>query len=228
MRSLAVVGLLLLAAAPRSAGAQIFPGEAAPSSAFPNAFALSLTATTSGDLRATRVFTDSANGCVPCIRYHSLTGGLGLAIRLQFAMGRRTGLRFGASLSGPKPKRRTPNGSQVVIDPNRLSLARGEIVMMFRLKPHVPIYFGIGPSFARFTPGPVPGQPEITEIGGVGVVGIDHQISPKLGTRVEFAFYGTKPKNTGLTSEYTLPALAIDGQLSIGAVLFLQPVVRPR
>lgn len=225
MRSIVLTACALLCGG--SVAAQIFPGDVPQPPAFPTALTLSATGAFGADLRAFRDYADTL--CFPqlCHRTFAVTGGLGLAARFQAPIGRRTGLRLGVVVSGPKRKLQSANGTQLLIT-DRLSLLRGEMLLMFRLKPQVPIYFGAGPTFARFSPGPVPGQNDITEVGVAGVVGIDHLVSKTVATRVEWSLYGTKPKTTGLNSEYSPPSLALDSQISFGVNFYLQPVIRDK
>ena len=225
MRSVVLTACALLCAG--SAAAQIFPGDVPKPPAFPTAFSFAGTGAFGADLRAYRDYADTL--CFPqlCHRQFAVTGGLGLAARFQVPVGRRTGLRAGVVVSGPKRKLQSANGNQFLVT-DKLSLIRGEIFLMFRLKPQVPIYFGAGPTFARFSPGPVPGQSDITEMGVGGVIGIDHQISKTVATRFEWGLYGTKPKTTGLNSEYSPPSLALDTQISFGVNFYLQPVIRDK
>jgi hypothetical protein len=61
----------------------------------------------------------------------------------------------------------------------------------------------------------------VTEIGGAFAVGIDHQMSPSVGTRLEFTGFVMKPnasgiQSPGVQSEYHAHAHAFDGQISFG------------
>jgi len=223
MRSVAIAAAIALGAGSQAAHAQIFPGEGPAPTAFPSAFSFSLLAAFAGDLRVTHTYVDSAAACLPCTILHSTTGTMGLAVRYQMPIGPRTGVRFGATISGPKRKRRDINANQVLVESTRLRLFRGEMLLMFKLKPQVPIYFGVGGSVASFSPGPLAGQQDITELGGAAVIGVDKAMGARVATRFEWTLYGTKPKTTGLNSEFVAEGLALDSQMSFGVNLYLRP-----
>jgi len=127
----------------------------------------------------------------------------------------------GASATHPGRRVSTRDGSQVVVPPENVTLLRVDGEVLFRLKSQVPVYFGLGATFASYSPGTVPNQGPVTEVGGVFAVGIDHQMSPTIGTRVEFTGFVMKPsasgiQSPGVQSEYHAHSTAFDGQLSFG------------
>lgn len=217
-----------------SAQAPLFPGDSAQAPAFPTAITLTALGVMAGGQRATRTypatpgFPDVACDSVTCRTAHSLTGAVGLGARLQAPLGPRLGFRLGVSYSAPKRKVRTQGAGGTFIGAEHLTLIRGEALLLVRLKPQVPVYFGAGAAMARYTPGAVapastPGPGATTEFGGAILLGIDRRLKPSLGTRLEWTGFFLVPSSSGLSSEFDMKGLAFDGQLSFGLNLFLKP-----
>ena len=222
MRNLALLLLAGLFAQPSAA--QGFPGDEPKSPGFPTALTLSLLAGFGGH-RATRHWIDIADpdcDSIPCASEHRIGGSLGLAARFQMNLGPRTGLRFGASYSAPRQKiSRTEPTRQTRIG-DRVSVTRGEALLLFRLKPRVPVYFGAGLAMASFTPGPVFGQDGAVEFGAMLVVGIDRKVTARIGTRAEWTVYLMRPSADFISPEFEATALAFDSHVSFGAHFFLK------
>lgn len=229
-RALAVLLLGALEVAPVLAAAQAFPGEAPRPPAFPTALSAWVMVGWAGQ-RSTRTYRvgpldppdPACDTNFNCHTEHLLTGTPGLGARFQTSLTVRTGIRFGLSISGPKRKLGGRKGLTVAIDTARLNLLRGEALFLFRLKQHVPVFFGVGGALARFSPGPVRSQDDVTEYGGALAVGYDHRGKGNVGTRVEWTVYLMRPVTTGLSGEYKPPRLAFDHQLSFGVNYFVGP-----
>jgi len=211
------------------AAAQVFPNDQAPRQAFPSAFTLFVFGGFQAS-RITRIYNvhaiDSTDvRCDPiaddCRTIHGLAGAPGIGMRAQFPVTARSGVRLGFSATHPARRMTTRDGSQVLVATENVTLLRLEGLLLFRLKPQVPVYFGLGATLASYTPGPVHDQGPVTELGGAFAVGIDHQMSPNIGTRVEFTGFIMKPnasgiQSPGVQSEYYAHSTAFDGQLSFG------------
>jgi hypothetical protein len=215
---------LLLVVAALCAGriaAQAFPGEPAPPPAFPATFTFFVFGALQAN-QVTRIYgppdpLDAACDSVDCRTLHGLAKAPGLGVRFQFAATPRSGLRLGLSYEHPQRRSETRDGSQVLNAKEHVHLLRAELLLVFRLKRDVPVYFGLGGTAARYSPGPVETQTAVTELGGAFVVGVDGRLSPTVGTRVEFTGLVMKPSvGGGLSSEYHAHALAFDAQLSFG------------
>jgi hypothetical protein len=221
------VALLLLFAALLGgrAVAQVFPNDQAPRPAFPAAFTLFVFGAVQGD-RVTRIYNvglppdpldaacDSAAG--DCRTVHGLAGAAGIGVRGQFPLSARSGIRVGVSASHPGRRVATRDGVLVAVPGEAVTLLRVDGLALFRLKPQVPVYFGFGGSIGFYSAGPVRNQDAVNEVGAAFAVGVDHYISPTVGTRVEFTGFVMKPTAKTLSAEYHAHALAFDGQLSFG------------
>ncbi len=216
--------LMLAALAGGRAAAQVFPQDQAPRPAFPVTF----TPFVFGGFQAARVTriynigtpdpTDAAcdSTAGDCRTIHGVAGTLGVGIRGQVPVTARTGLRVGFSVSHPSRRVSTRDGSQTALSGGKVTLLRAEGLVLFRLKPQVPVYFGLGATFASYSPGPVRAQDPVGEVGGAFAIGVDHHVSPTLGTRVEFTGFVMKPTANSLSAEFHAHSLAFDGQLSFG------------
>ncbi|HET7790768.1 MAG TPA: hypothetical protein VFK78_08235 [Gemmatimonadales bacterium] len=223
MRERAVGLLLALAALARPALAQEMPGEQPPPAAFPTSFTAFVFLGSEGR-RATRVFIDPlVPGCDvnPCSSDQDLSGAPGLGARFQTSVASRAAFRLGVAIGWTHYKIISANGGSSFSPPDRVRLLRADGVLLFRLKPQVPVYFGLGAAIGEFSPGVVINQPDVTEFGGVVVLGIDHRVSPKIGTRFEWTGYLMKPDLTNYPSEYHAPNLALDMQFSFGLNFFV-------
>ena len=224
-RAAVAAALLLVAAAPAAAQVPLFPGDRAQPPAFPTALSVWGLAGFGGQ-RATRRFIDLADpdcDTIPCKSEHRLTGSLGVGARFQTGLSPRMGLRFGVSFSAPSQKARLTEPTRQTRVGDKLSAARGEVLLLMRLKPQVPVYFGLGIALARFSPGPVFGQDGATEVGAALAVGFDHRINPRVGTRTEWTTYLMRPSGDVFSTEYRPTALAFDHQVSFGVSFFLNP-----
>lgn len=230
MRERRAACLLLLAALGGGrAGAQVFPTEGPPRPAFPAIITVYALGGSQGN-RDTRIYDvgapdplDAACDSVDCRTINGLAKAPGLGVRLQLAATPRTGVRVGLSYQHPHRRVETRDGSLVLTANEAVTLLRGELLMLFRLKREVPVYFGLGATAAHFSPGPARTQNAVVEYGGAFVVGVDHAVSPTLGTRVEFAGMLMKPTaGGGLSSEYHPDRLAFDAQISFGVNFLLK------
>jgi hypothetical protein len=211
------------------AAAQVFPNDQAPRAAFPATFTLFVF----GGFQANRITRTYNKGTIDptdarcdsiaddCRSIHGLAGSPGIGMRAQFPVTARSGIRLGVSATHPGRRMSTRDGSQVLVAPENVTLLRVDGLILFRLKPQVPIYFGLGATLASYTPGTVHDQGPVTEVGAAFAVGIDHQMSPTIGTRAEFTGFVMKPNASGIQapavqSEYTAHAHAFDGQISFG------------
>jgi hypothetical protein len=223
MRSLPLALLVTIVVAP--AAAQVFPGDVAPPPAFPTALTVAPLAGFGGS-RATRRWTDITDpdcDTVPCASKHSVGGSLGLAARFQMRLSPRVGLRFGVSYSAPHQKVSQTEPTRQTRIGDRVSVTRGEAMLLFRLKRQVPVFFGAGLAMATFSPGPVFGQDGAVEFGTVFVVGIDRQVTRRIGTRAEWTVYLMRPSTDLFSSEYRATGLAFDNHVSFGAHFLLIP-----
>ena len=223
MRNLPLTLLAALSAAP--AGAQGFPGDPPSAPAFPASVTISALAGFGGH-RATQRYIDSSDvdcDSLPCVSEHHVAGSLGLAARIQMSLSPRVGLRMGASYAAPRRKisRTEPTAQSRIGD--RLSQIRGEALLLFRLRPHVPVFFGAGVTVASFTPGPVFGQDGTLEIGAAFAVGFDRRITRRFGTRVEWTVFLMRPTTDLFDAEFTAAPAAFDHHISFGANFFLNP-----
>jgi hypothetical protein len=221
--------LLLAALLGGRAGAQVFPNDQAPRPAFPSTVTLFVFGSFQAN-RITRIYNvhtidpvDARCDSIAddCRSVHGLAGSPGIGMRAQFPVTMRSGIRLGVSATHPGRRVATRDGSQVVVPPENVTLLRIDGEVLFRLKAQVPVYFGFGATVANYSPGAAQNQGPVTEVGGVFAVGIDHQMSPSIGTRVEFTGFLMKPnaggiQSPGVQSEYHAHSRAFDGQLSFG------------
>jgi hypothetical protein len=221
MRSLPVAwgaALVLCSAAAAPSRAQAFPGDSAVAPAFPTALTLSALAGFGG-LRATQTYIDSSDidcDSVPCVSKHDIGGSLGLAARVQASLGPRMGLRMSVSYGAPRRKVSRTEPTQQSRFADRVGVIRAEALLLFRLKPQVPVFFGAGLAMASFTPGPVFGQDGTLEFGAALAVGFDRRITPRVGTRAEWTVYVMRPSTDLFDAEYEAPAITVDHHLSFG------------
>ena len=225
----AAVLVLLAALVGGRAAAQVFPGDQAPRAAFPATVTVFVFGSFQAN-RVTRIYnvgtivpTDARCDSIAndCRSVHGLSGAAGIGVRAQFPVTARSGIRLGVAATHPGRRVSTRDGSQVLVPPENVTLLRVDGLLLFRLKPRVPVYFGVGASVATYSPGPVKDQGPVTEVGGAFAVGVDHAMSPSVGTRVEFTGFIMKPTAAGMQSpavpsEYHAHGHAFDGQLSFG------------
>ena len=224
MRKAALAALVVLGAAPAVSG-QVLPGEEQRAPAFPSALSIWALAGFGGQ-RATRTYidvTDADCDTVPCVSKHGLSGSIGIGTRFQTPLSPRMGLRFGVSYSAPRQKARRTEPTHQTSLGDRLGMLRGEILLVHRLKPQVPVFFGFGVALASISPGPLFGQDGVTEAGAVVVVGLDRRINPRVGTRIEWTGYFMRPSTRVVSPEFRATWLAFDSQLSFGANFYLNP-----
>lgn len=219
---------LLALAWPVGAAAQAFPGEAPPRPSFPTAVYVYAIGGWTGN-RAVRTYNigqpnpnDPACDTLQCQTVLGAGSAPGVGVRLQLPLSRRAGLRAGLSVAGPKPRIETVDGNIVRLDPSRVAQLRGELLLLFRMKRHAPVFFGLGGAFTRYQPGLAPDQDNATDVGGVVAVGYDAPITPPLGVRVEWTAYLMVPSSTGWPAEYEPKSFAFDHQLSVGLAYYVQ------
>jgi hypothetical protein len=225
MRERRAAPLLLLALLGGGrAAAQVFPSDQAPRAAFPATVTLYVFGGFQG-ARVTRIYNIGTPNPVDaacdstandCRTIHGLGGAPGIGVRGQVPLTMRTGLRLGISVSHPGRRVTTRDGSQVSVPDEKVLLLRAEGLILFRLKPQVPVYFGFGGSVASYSPGPVRAQQAVTEVGGTFAIGVDHSVSPTVSTRVEFTGFVMRPTASGLSTEFHAHSLTFDDQLSLG------------
>ena len=227
----ALAAVLALAAAGPST-AQAFPGEAPRPPSFPTTLAVFATAGWSGD-RAIRTYdvgqpnpADPACDTLQCQTTLGAGSAIGVGGRVQLPISRIAGLRAGLAVSWPPPRIATLDGSQVRTGTARVTLLRGDLMLLFRLKSQAPVFFGLGAAFARFNPGLVSGQEQSTDVGGVAAVGYDHRIKPSLGVRFEWTAYYLIPGTADWPAEYDPESATFDHQFSVGLSYFLKPAER--
>ena len=227
-RSVLAVAVLAIATV-GPAPAQAFPGEAPRPPSFPTALAVFATAGWAGD-RAIRTYDvgqpnpgDPACDSLKCQTTLGAGSSIGVGGRVQLPISRIAGLRAGLAVSWPPPRIATLDGSQVRTGTTRVTLLRGDLMLLFRIKPQAPVFFGVGAAFARFSPGLASGQDQSTDVGGVAAVGYDHRIKPSLGVRFEWTAYYLIPGTADWPAEYDPKSATFDHQFAVGLSYFLTP-----
>src|SRR5262245_6632475 len=132
MRDARLGALVLALAAPLTAVAQGFPGEAPRPPAFPATVSLYLLGTWAGN-RMDRLYdvgfpNPNDPGCdtLQCRTTHGFAGAGGVGARIQVPVTPRVGLRFALQYAAPKPRIATSRGTVVRVDEDRVSSVRGE------------------------------------------------------------------------------------------------------
>jgi hypothetical protein len=224
----AAAAALLAIAWSGPSSAQDFPGEAPQPPAFPTAFSVFASAGWSGD-RAIRTYAvgqpnpgDPACDTLRCQTTLGAGSAIGVGGRVQLPISKVAGLRAGLALSWPPPRIATLDGEQVRTGTTGVTLLRGDLMLLFRVKRRAPVFFGVGAAFARFSPGLAPDQDQSTDLGGVAAVGYDHRASPWLGVRFEWTGYYLVPRTTGWPPEYAPKSSTFDHLLSVGLSYFLK------
>lgn len=150
---------------------------------------------------------------VSCIS-HAVSNTPMVSVDLQVPLARVIGLSVGASAGRP---------ARILCDPgcastDRVTAIRGQAMVLIRLKPRAPIYFGFGASGTRFDPGPVNGQNDATvEWGGSLVVGYDFQLSSRVGGRIAWWNFLSQPDASGLGTAFEVKGLTYDAMIAFGA-----------
>ena len=224
----ALAAAVLAIAGAGAATAQAFPGETSRPPSFPTALGAFVTAGWSGD-RAIRTYdvgqpnpADPACDSLQCQTTLGAGSAIGVGGRVQLPISRIAGLRAGLAVSWPPPRIATLDGSQVRTGTARVTLLRGDLMLLFRFKPQAPVFFGVGAAFARFNPGLAPGQEQSTDVGGVAAVGYDHRIKPSLGLRFEWTAYYLIPGTSDWPVEYDSQSATFDHQLVVGLSYFVK------
>ncbi|HXV90739.1 MAG TPA: hypothetical protein VD707_05175 [Gemmatimonadales bacterium] len=224
----ALAAAVLAIAGAGSSTAQTFPGEAPRPPSFPTTLAVFVTAGWSGD-RAIRTYdvgqpnpADPACDSLKCQTTLGAGSAIGVGGRVQLPISRIAGLRAGLAVSWPPPRIATLDGSQVRTGTARVTLLRGDLMLLFRFKPQAPVFFGVGAALARFNPGLAPDQDQSTDVGGVAAVGYDHRIKPSLGVRFEWTAYYLIPGTADWPAEYDPESAAFDHQFSVGLSYFIK------
>src|SRR6266567_3282350 len=216
--------LLLTALGGGRTAAQVFPNDQTPRAAFPATVTLFVFGGFEG-ARVTRIYNIGTPNPVDaacdstandCRTIHGLGGASGIGVRGQVTLTMRTGLRLGITVAHPGRRVSTREGSQVSVPDESVLLLRAEGMVLFRLKPQVPVFFGLGVGAASDSPGPVRAQEAVTEVGGMLAIGVDHHVSPTVATRVEFTGFVMRPTASGLSTEFHAHSLTFDDQLSLG------------
>ena len=225
---------LWLAAAPVLSGpaaAQAFPGDEPLVPAFPAAVSLHVSGSWNGDRSIRTYGVGSPNPNDPacdtiagkCTEIQGLAGAAGFGARGQFPISPRLGLRLGLSYSSVQGRIELPDGQVTRLTPEKSNLLRAEALFMFRLKPHVPVYFGLGGAVARFNPGPSPGQDVSTEFGAAVAAGYDHRFPApsQFGLRFEWTGYLMVPDDKGAPSEFEAKSVAFDNQIALAVMYYI-------
>ncbi len=217
------VAALLVAVGAGGAAAQAFPGEARRPSSFPTAVYAYLLGGWTGD-RAIRTYNegqpippdDPACDSLRCRTVLGAGSAPGAGLRFQVPVSRRAGVRAGLSIAIPRAEVRTLDGSQVALGGDRIAQMRAEVLLLFRIKPQAPVFFGLGGAFARSNPGLAPAQDNSTDVGGVVTIGLDRPLRPPFTLRLEWTAYLMVPPSSGWPAEYAPKSFAFDHQFSVG------------
>ena len=202
---LALVGLLV---APPAAGQDTARRPVA------RTFRFSLAPYIGLGFRGVRAVQDPMDGtCVsgPCVD-HKIGSGPLIGADAQLPLFGSFGLGLSASASRPSRLVCTPNcGSRA-----KVTLLRGSVMALVRLKARVPVFFGLGATIARSDSGAVQGQAAQTEIGGILQIGYDLRPAEKIGARVVWSNYFLKPSDNSLPSGFDSKNFTHDAVISVG------------
>jgi hypothetical protein len=140
--------------------------------------------------------------------------GIGPQVGIELQMPLAGTLGFGLTAVGGKPTQ--VRCDLQCVSPQRLTAVHGTALILWRFKARAPIYFGIGPAVSYLDPGPVTGQPSVTEIGGALVLAYDFSLGPRLGGRLGWWNYFVRPSRKDLPATYTTGNIAWDTQVGLG------------
>jgi hypothetical protein len=161
--------------------------------------------------------TENASTCTrPDCIHHKVGIGPQVGVDLQMPITGPIGL--GVTAVGGRP-------TQVRCDiqcvsPQRMTAIHGAALILWRFKARAPIYFGLGPAISYLRPGPVTGQPAVTEVGGALVVAYDFTLSPRVGGRLGWWNYFVQPSDKDLPPTiYTPGNVSWDTQIGLGVRL---------
>lgn len=162
----------------------------------------------------TRAEESPSSGCVGAdCREYSYGSGPELGLQVQLPLAGTLGFGVTAALGRPSRVVCTQGACN---SPESVTAIRGNVLLLWRLKARAPVFFGIGPTAARFDPAAATDQPAVVEFGGVGVVGIDFGISGNVGGRILWWNYVLQPSSENLPANVEASGLAWDTALALG------------
>lgn len=127
---------------------------------------------------------------------------------------------LGLSLTGTvgRPARVSCVSGTCASAAGRLTQVHAAGLVLWRFKARAPIYFGLGAGASHASPGPVVGQDDAkTEIGGVAVLAYDFRVAPRVGLRIAWWNWVTRPSDESLPTGFTAKSLAWDTMVAFGA-----------
>lgn len=106
-----------------------------------------------------------------------------------------------------------------------MTAIRANVTLFARLKPRVPIFFGVGGAMNRFDPGPVRVRQDtitVTETGWLGMIGYDFALGKRVGARITWWHYFMSASRDGLDTGFRTgrphdSLIAIDARISLGS-----------
>lgn len=151
-----------------------------------------------------------------CVDYGPAPGPM-IGGSIETPLGRLLGLSVGA-LVGRLHRTICTLGTNCETDSLSMWAFKANATLLIRLKPRVPIFFGVGAAAARFSPGPVYIQTQaVTELGAVGVIGYDFALNSHIGARVAWWNYFLQPSTTQISSPFHANSLSHDSLILFGA-----------
>jgi hypothetical protein len=150
-----------------------------------------------------------------CVSYAEGKGPM-IGTDLQVPLGRYFGLSVGGAIGRPVQTLCVQGSDCRIAD--RVTLIKGNGLLLFRLKPQAPVFFGIGYGGSYASPGPVPNQSAQTEKGPVLEVAFDFALGKQVGLRLAWWNYWLQTTGADELPFRVVPeTTAHDALLSFGA-----------
>ena len=152
---------------------------------------------------ATRAFQTDSSACSgqqnQCISY-AMGNAPSFSLDLTIPLGRYFGLSAGGAIGQPQRVTCTQSGNCQASSTDRLTVMRGNGMLLFRLKPQAPVFFGLGYGAAQANPGSLPWQDSsVVEKGPVAEIAFDFALGEQVGFRIAWWNYWLAVDASGLS-----------------------------
>ena len=135
-----------------------------------------------------------------CVSY-AMGNAPNFSLDVTVPVGRYFGLSAGGMIGQPQRVTCAQDTNCQATSTDRLTVLRGNALLLFRLKPQAPIFIGVGYGMTQANPGTLPWQDSvIVEKGPVAELGFDFNLGEQFGFRIAWWHYWMSVDASGSSS----------------------------